>query len=162
VVQTLTFKTLYVPFFIEHARRRLVHVNISEHPTVAWVWQQLRNATPDGKQPRYLIHDRNGVWHRLRRTDGEARHTRDPDSCDGPRANAVAERMVGTFRRECLVQMIELNEQQLRSLLREFVVYYNRGRPQRSLALQTPEVRDRRRAGTLVCRPVLGGAPSQL
>jgi hypothetical protein len=62
VVQTLTFKTLYVLFFIEHARRHLVHFNVTEHPTVAWVWQRLLNATPSGKQPRYLIHDRDGVY----------------------------------------------------------------------------------------------------
>jgi hypothetical protein len=61
VVQTLTFKTLYVLFF-RHERRQLVHVNATAHPTVAWVWQQLLNATPDGRQPRHLIHDRDGVY----------------------------------------------------------------------------------------------------
>ena len=74
-----------------------------------------------------------------------------------PRANAVAERMVGTFRRECLDHLIVLGEPQLRSLLSEFVAYYNRERPHRSLALKTPKVRDRRQAGKLVCRPILGG-----
>ena len=49
-------------FVIGHARRHLVHFNVTEHPTVAWVWQQLLSATPDGKQPRYLIHDRDGVY----------------------------------------------------------------------------------------------------
>ena len=65
--------------------------------------------------------------------------------------------MVGTFRRVCLDHMIVLNEQQLQSLLREFVAYDNRERPHRSLALRTPEVRDRRQSGKLVCRPILGG-----
>ena len=74
-----------------------------------------------------------------------------------PRANAVAERIVGTFRRECLDHLIVLNEQQLRSVLSEFVAYYNRDRPHRSLALMTPEVRDLRPFGKLVCRPILGG-----
>jgi hypothetical protein len=62
VVQTLTFKTLYVLFFIQHQRRRLVHLNVTTQPTVAWVWQQLLNATPDGRQPRHLINDRDGVY----------------------------------------------------------------------------------------------------
>src|SRR6266852_3457482 len=62
VVQTLTFKTLYVLFFIQHQRRRLVHLNVTTHPTVAWVWQQILNATPDGRQPRQLIHDGDGVY----------------------------------------------------------------------------------------------------
>lgn len=60
VVQTLTFKTLYVLFFIQHQRRQPVHLNVTAHPTVAWVWQQLLNATPDGRQPQYLLHDRDG------------------------------------------------------------------------------------------------------
>src|SRR5713226_8537992 len=62
ILQTLTFKTLYVLFFIEHARRHLVQFNVTGHPTVAWVWQQLLNATPDGRQPRFLVHDRDGVY----------------------------------------------------------------------------------------------------
>jgi len=158
VLQTLTFKTLYVLLFIEHARRHLVHFNVTEHPTVAWVWQQLLNTTPDGREPRYLIHDRDGVYGadfdaRMGRVG--MRGIRTPVMA--PRANAVAERMVGTFRRECLDHMIVLNEQQLQSLLREFVAYYNRDRPHRSLALRTPEVRDRRQFGKLACRPILGG-----
>ncbi len=62
VVQTMAFKTLYVLFFIRHERRRLIHFNVTAHPTVAWVWQQLVNAMPDGRQPRYLIHDRDAVY----------------------------------------------------------------------------------------------------
>ncbi len=61
------------------------------------------------------------------------------------------------LRRECLDHLIVLDEQQLRSVLSEFVAYYNRDRPHRSLALRTPDVTDRRRAGKLVCRPILGG-----
>jgi len=61
-VQTLTFGTLYVLAFIQHERRRLIHFNVARHPTVAWVWQQLLNATPDGRRPRSLIHDRDAVY----------------------------------------------------------------------------------------------------
>ena len=123
IVQTPTFKTLYVLFFIEHARRHLVHFNVTKHPAVAWVWQQLLNATPDRKQPRFLVHDRDGVYG----VDFDARMRR-LGICGirtpvmAPKANAVAERMVGTFRRECLDHLIVLNELQLRSVLSEFVV----------------------------------------
>src|SRR5712691_7789062 len=86
VVQTLTFKTLYVLFFIEHARRHLVHFNVTEHPTVAWVWQQLLNATPDGRQPRFLVHDRDGVYG----VDFDARMRRLGWSASCPSAIAVA------------------------------------------------------------------------
>jgi transposase InsO family protein len=121
-------------------------------------WQQLLDATPDDKQPRFLIHDRDGV----NGADFDARMGRLSilgirTPVMAPRANAVAERMVGTFRRECLDHLIVLNEQQLRSRLSEFIAYYNRDRPHRSLALRTPDVTDRRQTGKLVCRPILGG-----
>jgi transposase InsO family protein len=104
VVQTLTFKTLYVLFFIAHARRKLVHVNVTEHPTVAWVWQQLLNATPPGCQLRYLLHDRDGVYgadfsDRTARLG--IRSVRTPVMA--PNANAIAERIVRTIRTECSI-----------------------------------------------------------
>ncbi len=58
-MQTLTFKTLYVFFFITHARRRIVHFNVTARPTAPWAWRQLLEATPWGQQPRYLIWDRD-------------------------------------------------------------------------------------------------------
>src|SRR3982750_522360 len=74
-----------------------------------------------------------------------------------PRANAIAERVIGTLRRECLDPMIVLDERPLLSALREFVDYYNRDRPHRTLGLQTPEVRPRLMAGPIRSRPVLNG-----
>src|SRR5216683_2687201 len=158
VVQTLTFKTLYVFFFIRHQRRRLVHFNVTAHPSAAWIWQQLLNATPEGSQPRYLIHDRNAVYgadfgERTARLG--IRNIRTP--IRAARANAVAERVVETFRRECLDHLIVLNEEQLRAILREFIAYYNRDRPHRSLRLETPDIRERPHGSLLRCRPILSG-----
>jgi transposase InsO family protein len=158
VVQTLTFKTLYVLFFLQHQRRQLVHFNVTAHPTVAWVWQQLLNATPEASQPRHLIHDRDAVYgadfgQRTARLG--IRSVRTP--IRAPKANAVAERMVETFRRECLDHLIVLNEDQLWATLREFVGYYNRDRPHRSLRLEAPEVGERPKGGTIRRRPILGG-----
>jgi putative transposase len=62
VVQTLTFQTLYVFFLISHHRRRLLHFNVTAHPTAAWVWRQTIEATPWGQHPKYLIHDRDCVY----------------------------------------------------------------------------------------------------
>ena len=85
-MQTLTFKTLYVFFFITHARRRIVHFNVTAHPTAPWVWRQLLEATPWGQQTRYLIRDRNRSY------DGafiyKARAIRDQD---GPHCGAGTE-----------------------------------------------------------------------
>ncbi len=102
-VQTLTFRTLYVVLFITPARRELVHVNVTVSPTAAWIWQQFIEATPWGRQPRYLLRDRDAAYGR-----DFARRAR----CLGiqtllspvraPRANAVAERVIRTLRNECL------------------------------------------------------------
>ena len=101
-VHTLTFKTLYVFFFITHARR-IVHFNVTAHQTAPWVWRQLLEATPWGQQPRYLIRDRD-------RSYGGAFIYKAPaigiktvlTAVRPPKANAIAERVVGTLRRECL------------------------------------------------------------
>jgi transposase InsO family protein len=116
------------------------------------VWQQLLNATPDGRQPRYGVY---GVDFDARLGGLGIRGIRTPVLA--PKANAVAERMVRTFRQECLDHLIVLNEEQLVRILSEFVAYYNQDRPHRSLNLGTPEARDRPKSGVLRCHPILGG-----
>ena len=157
-VPTLTLKTLYVLVFIAHGRRELVHVNVTASPTAAWVWRQLIEATPWGKKPRHLLRDRDAVYgrnfrQRARRIgiDGIA------TPIHAPKANAIAERVIGTLRRECLNHMIVLDERHLASILNEFVRYYNQERPHRTLELQTPEPRPRPVTGPIQSRPVLNG-----
>jgi transposase InsO family protein len=144
--------------FIAHGRRELVHVNVTANPTAAWVWRQLMEATPWGQKPRHLLRDRDAVYGRDFR---QRAHRMGIDSIAtpvrAPRANAIAERVIGTLRRECLDHMIVLDERHLLSALREFVDYYNRDRPHRTLGLQTPEVRPRLMAGPIRSRPVLNG-----
>jgi hypothetical protein len=62
VVQTIGFQTLYMFFFISHERRELIHFNVTASPTAAWMWRQVIEATAWGRQPRYLIHDRDNVY----------------------------------------------------------------------------------------------------
>jgi transposase InsO family protein len=157
-VPTLTFKTLYVLVFIAHGRRELVHVNVTAHPTAAWVWRQLIEATPWALKPRHLRHDRDGVYgrdfpQRARRIGIDAIAT----PVYAPKANAIAERVIGTLRRECLDHVIILDEQHLASVVREFVAYYNQERPHRTLGLQTPLSRVRPTTGSVRSRPVLNG-----
>src|SRR5881227_2853521 len=138
-VQTLTFKTLYVLVFIAHGRRQLMHVNVTANPTAAWVWRQVIEATPWGRKPRHLLRDRDAVYGR----DFRARARRIGIAAiatpvRSPRANAVIERFIGTLRRECLDHLIVLDEQHLRSVLTEFVGYYNLETPHRTLRLETP------------------------
>ena len=157
-VQTLTFKTLYVLFFITHDRRELVHVNVTANPTAAWIWRQLIEATAWGCAPTYLLRDRDASYggdfgRRAKRLGTETLLT----PIRAPRANAIGERVVGTFRRECLDHQIVLNEQHLRAVLRAFVRYYNAARPHRSLGLETPRPATRRATGPVRSHPVLGG-----
>jgi hypothetical protein len=107
VVQTMTMRTLYVFFFITHARRELVQCSITASPTAAWVWQQFVSATPWGRQPRYLVHDRDAVYGRAlpaKLASVGVSSVRTP--VRAPRANSVAERVIRTMRQECLDHVI--------------------------------------------------------
>ena len=161
-VPTVTFHTRYILFFITHERRGLAYLNVTTHPTAEWVWRQLMAATPWGLQPRYLVRDRDRCYGtafipRAARLGIQTLLT----PVRAPKANAIAERVVGTLRRECLDHMIIINERHLRALLREYVNHYNRARPHRSLDLappSEPQLPGRPPNGAhLVARDVLGG-----
>jgi putative transposase len=160
-VQTLTFRTLYVFVVIDHERRRIRHWNVTEHPTSAWIWRQLIEATPWGEQPRFLIRDRDRSYGgafvaHARRIGIETVLT----PVRAPNANAVAERVIGTLRRECLDHVIPLGEQHLRRVLSGYVEHYNAVRPHRTLALDSPAgrpPRPRQPGDRLVSNSILGG-----
>jgi transposase InsO family protein len=157
-IQTLTFRTLSVLLFITHGRRALAHPAVTAHPTAAWVWGQLVEATPWGRRPQHLLRDREAVYggafrERAKTLGIETGLT----PIRSPRANAVAERVIGTLRRECLDHVIPLNEAHLRTILAQFADYYSRERPHRTLRLETPQPAARSPAGAVVARPVLGG-----
>jgi transposase InsO family protein len=158
VVQTLTFRTLYVLLFITHGRRDLVRLAVTAHPTVAWVWRQLVEATPWGRRPKHLIRDGDVVYggEVRRRAKGLGIETvRTP--VRAPRANAIAERVIGSIRRECLDHIIPLGERHLRIILDEYLAYYNQERPHRTLRLDTPLPAVRSPTGVVHARLVLGG-----
>ena len=158
-VQTLTFRRLYVFFFISHARRRIEYANVTAHPRASWVWRQLIEATPWGRLPRYLIRDRDRSYGgdfvaRARAIGIETLLT----PVRAPQANGVAERVIGSMRRECFDHIIPINERHVRGVLREYVTYYNEVRPHRALDLEPPHgPRPVECSGTVVSVPVLGG-----
>jgi transposase InsO family protein len=161
-VQTISMRTLYAVVFISHERRRIEHVNVTAHPTAAWLRRQLIEATPWGAQPRFLIRDRDrsygGDW--VAWTDRLGiRSVLTP--VRAPNANAIAERAIGTIRRECLDHVLVLNERHLRHVLRAFVQHYNSQRPHRSLSLDAPDRREPQRkprpSALVQRREVLGG-----
>jgi transposase InsO family protein len=158
VVQTLTFKTLYVLMFVSHGRRELVHLAVTAHPTAAWVWRQLVEATAWGRRPKHLIRDRDRVFGGAFRDRAKALGIDTVlTPVRAPRANAVAERAIGTLRRECLDHILPLNEAHLRTILAGFADYYNSERPHRTLRLETPRPASRSPTGAVLVRPVLGG-----
>ncbi|HVC75147.1 MAG TPA: integrase core domain-containing protein [Candidatus Micrarchaeaceae archaeon] len=158
VVQTIGFQTLYVFLFISHERRELIHFNVAASPTAAWIWRQAIEATAWGRQPRYLIHDRDKVY-----GDGFGNKLAGAGIAEirtpyrAPLANSVAERVVGTFRQEYLDHVVVFNERHLLALLTEFVHYYNHDRPHRTIQLKTPVPSPPIERGAVVSRPILGG-----
>jgi transposase InsO family protein len=138
-VVTATFRLLYVFVVMEHATRRILHVNVTEHPAAPWTLQQLREAIPADHSYRFLIHARDCIFSQaLDQSIGNLglRVLKTPPQ--SPQANALCERLLGTLRRECVDFMIPLNASPLRHLLREWVGHYHVGRPHMSLGPGIP------------------------
>lgn len=161
-VPTLAFGILYCFFVIGHDRRRILHFNATQHPTSAWVVQQLREAFPYDSAPRYLIFDRGAnfsqeVMDTIKSFGMEPKRT----SFQSPWQNGVAERFVGSCRRDLLNDVIVLNERHLRRLMTEFVRYYHDDRTHMGLDKQTPAGREagmgESTSRNVICMPRLGG-----
>jgi len=158
VIHAINYRILYVFFFISHDRRELIHFNVTASPTAAWIWQQLLEATPWGRQPVHFIHDRDSLYGRdfdRHATKLGITGVRTPPRA--PKANSIAERLVETIRKECLDHVIVVSEGHLRRVLAEFMHYYNHDRPHRTLSLQTPLPYSNPGHGPVVSTPVLGG-----
>jgi putative transposase len=139
VVPTASFRLLYGFFVISHVRRTILHTNVTEHPASAWVAQQLREAFPHETACRYLIHDRDSIFgNHVDETIASFGTRPVRTSYRSPWQNGVAERWVGSCRREMLDHVIVLNERHLRRLVREYVAYYNHERTHYHLAKDSP------------------------
>jgi putative transposase len=133
VVVTARFRVVYVFVVMEIASRRLVHVNVTSHPTAAWALQQFREVLTESHGYRFVLHDRDSIyspWLDAAVTAMGVRVLRAP--VRAPVANAVCERLLGSLRRECLDFLIPLTENHLRRILKIWRTHYNRGRPHMS------------------------------
>lgn len=138
-VPTATFRLLYVLVVVHHGRREAVHCAVTARPTAAWVAQQLREAFPFDSAPRMLVHDRDGVFGEAVASSLRSMGiTPIRTSYRSPWQNGVAERFIGTVRRELLDHVIVLGEAQLRRLLRRYVDYYNDDRTHLAIAKDAP------------------------
>jgi putative transposase len=180
VQQTVGFRVLYVFLIMELGSRKVIHVHVTDHPTLEWAKQQIRNACFEGL-PKFLVHDNDGKFGQLGRPllvecaekKVSCRSAYDvwlwqemgirgiPIPYGTPNAAAHIERLIGTLRRECLDRMLIWNERHLRSVLREFIGWYNHARVHQGLngipdpdpALAGPKPA----GGRLVAIPVLNG-----
>jgi transposase InsO family protein len=138
-VPTLAFGALYCFFVIAHDRRRSLHFNVTRYPATAWVAQQLREAFPYDSAPEYLIMDREHTF------NGEVLDTLESLGVSpvriairSPWQNGIAERFVGSCRRDLLDHVIVVNKRHLKRLMSEYVRYYNEDRTHLGLAKATP------------------------
>ena len=126
VVPTIRFQILYVFLVLAHERRRIVHFAITAHPTAEWTAQQMREAFPWNSAPRYLLRDRDRIFGQDFVTQVKAMGIKQVLSAPrSPWQRAYVERVIGTFRRECLDHLIVFTERSLYRHLRTFVDYYH-------------------------------------
>lgn len=138
-VVTANFKCLYVFVAIELGTRKLIHINVTAHPTAAWTLQQLREAIPSDANYKYLLHDRDRIFSAGLDASMKKMGLRVLKSpYRSPLANCICERVIGTLRRECLDFLIPLTELHLLRVVREWARYYNTARPHMSLGPGIP------------------------
>jgi len=159
-VPTIRFQVLYVFLVLAHDRRKIVHFNVTAHPTAEWTGQQLREAFPFEQIPRYLLRDRDSIFGSEFRKDVDAMGIKEILSAPrSPWQRAYVERVIGTIRRECLDHMIILNEASLYRHVKSFLTYYHESRTHLSLDKDAPEPRAVHAAdrGAVVALPQVGG-----
>jgi putative transposase len=158
-VPTITFGVLYCFFVINHDRRRILHFNVTGHPTSKWVVQQLREAFPFGSAPRFLIFDRDAKYGlEVAVAVRSLKMSPVRTSFESPWQNGVAERSVESCRRDLLDHIIAVNERHLKRLLSEYVRYYHEDRTHLGLGKGTPDRRTRSVAtGCILSHGRLGG-----
>ncbi|MFC1764703.1 integrase core domain-containing protein [Planctomycetota bacterium] len=159
VVRTVFFKAIYVFVAISHDRRKILHFAATENPHSQWAIQQLRETFAFDETTKYVIRDNDKIF-----SDDFKTHVKNfsledtPTAPRSPWQNPIAERVLGTLRRECLDHMIVLNEKHLYSVLDEYINdYYNISRTHMSLEKDSPVPRPVQANGKIVSKPILGG-----
>jgi putative transposase len=157
---TARLRVLFVLVVLAHHRRRVLHFNVTEHPTAAWTAQQLVDTFPDASAPPYLLRDRDSIYgqafrHRVKGM-GISEVLTAPHS---PWQNPFAERLIGSIRRECLDHVLVLGEGHLRRILSRYFAYYHQARTHLALDKDTPDVRpiEFPEAGRILQMPEVGG-----
>jgi transposase InsO family protein len=162
VVPTLTFDLLFAFLVPGHGRRQLLWFEVTRHPTAEWLARQITEAFPWASAPGYLVRDNDQAYGQVFTARIKAMGIRDrPISPGSPWQNGIAERLIGTLRRECLDQMVIFGEAHLRRILSAYAAYYNQARTHLALQKDAPLRRAVQRSGAIVAIPILAGLHHQ-
>jgi putative transposase len=159
-VPTVTFRVLFVLVVISHQRRRVVHFNVTEHPTAIWTAQQMVEAFPEDTAPRYLLRDRDKIYGYEFRQRIRALGIEEVLSAPAsPWQQPFVERLIGSVRRDCLDHVVVLGERHLRKILKSYFEYYHHSRTHLGLAKDTPDSRAVQlpALGRVIALPEVGG-----
>jgi transposase InsO family protein len=159
-VPTVTFKVLFVLVILAHERRRIVHFNVTEHPTAQWTAQQVVEAFPWDEAPRYLLRGRDRIYGMA--FQQRVRHMGIKEVLTAPQSpwqNPYVERLIGSIRRECLDHVMVFHERHLQCLLTSYFSYYHDWRTHLSLAMDCPKSRSIQPpdGGRVITMPEVGG-----
>src|SRR5713101_8041911 len=159
-VPTIRFRVLHVFLVLAHDRRRILHFNVTPHPTAEWTGQQLREAFPFDQLPRYPLRDRDAIFgNDFREQVRDMGIWEVPSAPRSPWQRAYVERVIGSIRRQCLDHVIVFQENSLRRTLSSYFEYYHRSRTHLSLGKDSPEPRAIHppAMGSVVALPLVGG-----
>ncbi len=158
VVPTVTFDRLFAFLIVGHGRRRLLWFEVTRHPTAEWLARQITEAFPWISAPAYLVRDNDRAYGHAFTARVRAMGIRDrPIAPGSPWQNGVAERLIGTLRRECLDHLVIFGEAHLRHVLSAYAAYYNQSRTHLALQKNSPLERAVQRIGDVAAIPVLAG-----
>ncbi|MBK8164736.1 MAG: transposase family protein [bacterium] len=163
-VPTVTFRTLYVFVVLSLDRRRIVHFNVTTHPTSEWTALQIRQAFMFDAAPRFLLRDHDKIYgDAVVAALDELGIEQVVTAVRCPWQNGYCERVVGTLKRECLNHMIVFNEAHARRILRGYLEYYHGSRTHLGLGKDAPDGRavEPPALGPVMRRPMVGGLHSR-
>ncbi len=159
VARTIFFKSIHVFVAMSHDRRRILHFAVTPNPHSQWAIQQLRETFAFNETIKYVIRDNDKIFSEDFKQNIKRFGLEDtPTAPRSPWQNPIAERVIGTLRRECLDHMIILREKHLYNVLHEYIFeYYNVSRTHMSLEKDSPVYRPTQTNGKIISKPVLGG-----
>jgi putative transposase len=157
-VHTVWFEILFVFIVLAHDRRRVIHFNVTAHPTAEWTAQQMLEAFPYDTAPKNLLRDRDRIYGQEFCKQVQVMNIKEVLSAPrSPWQRAYVERVIGSIRRECLDHVIVVDEESLRRTLRSYFSYYHRSRLHLSLDKDSPDSRSVQSVGRVIAFPEVGG-----